>query len=221
MCARPYRPRRDCICRLMLDPSSKFPRVMHVRLRGLAIQTWCYHGFCTKSARQGGNSDPLAWLLITRQMALSPKSKRVIAAQHGMCRSLLRVPSLPASTTAPISLSLSFVAQSEMPPKSTQDNMVPEAKGIKYDECEMALFRAKLSYHATIDERMASQNSNLTSIAEAQARILKGWEIQMQGTKDLADKNEGRSESDKRAMAQYAWRYTALENAATKTTGKG
>lgn len=113
------------------------------------------------------------------------------------------------------------MVQSEMPPKSTQDNMVPEAKGIKYDECEMALFRAKLSYHATIDERMASQNSNLTSIAEAQARILKGWEIQMQGTKDLASKNEGRSESDKRAMAQYAWRYTALENAATKTTGKG
>lgn len=92
MCARPYGPRRDCICRLMLDPSSKIPRVMHVPLRGLAIQTWCYHGFCTKSARQGGNSDPLAWLLITRQMALSPKSKRVIAAQHGMCRSLLRVP---------------------------------------------------------------------------------------------------------------------------------
>ncbi|KAJ5494167.1 hypothetical protein N7463_010254 [Penicillium fimorum] len=108
-----------------------------------------------------------------------------------------------------------------MPPKSTQDNMVPEAKGIKYDECEMALFRAKLSYHATIDERMASQNSNLTSIAEAQARILKGWEIQMQGIKDLAGKNEGRSASDKRAMAQYEWRYTALENAATKTTGKG
>lgn len=118
-------------------------------------------------------------------------------------------------------LSLSLGVQSEMPPKTTQDNMVPEAKGIKYDECEMALFRAKLSYHATIDERMASQNSNLTSIAEAQARILKGWEIQMQGTKDLTGKNEGRSASDKRAMAQYEWRYTALENAATKTTGKG
>lgn len=111
--------------------------------------------------------------------------------------------------------------QSEMPPKSTQDNLVPEAKGIKYDECEMALFRAKLSYHSTIDERMALENSNLTSIAEAQARILKVWEIQMQGTKDLSGKNEGRSASDKRAMAQYEWRYTALENAATKATGKG
>ncbi|KAJ6143322.1 hypothetical protein N7471_002775 [Penicillium samsonianum] len=108
-----------------------------------------------------------------------------------------------------------------MPPKSTQGSMVPEAKGITYDECEMALFRAKLSYHATIDERVASKNSNLTSIAEAQARILKVWELQMQGTKDLAGKNEGRSASDKRAMAQYEWRYTALENAATKTTGKG
>lgn len=92
MCARPYGPRRDWICRLMLDPSSKIPRVMHVRLRGLAIQIWCYPGFCTKSARQCDNSDPLARLLITRQMALSPKCKRVIAAQHGMCRSLLRVP---------------------------------------------------------------------------------------------------------------------------------
>lgn len=46
-----------------LDPSSKIPPVMHVRLRGLAIQAWCYHGFCTKSARQGGNLDRLARLL--------------------------------------------------------------------------------------------------------------------------------------------------------------
>ncbi|KAJ5135588.1 uncharacterized protein N7515_004866 [Penicillium bovifimosum] len=107
-----------------------------------------------------------------------------------------------------------------MPTKSSQDNLMHEAKGVKYDECEMALFRAKLSYHATIDERMASQNSNLTSIAEAQARILKVWEIQMQGTKDPTGKNEGRSASDKRAMAQYEWRYTTLENAATNAAGK-
>ncbi|KAJ5185342.1 hypothetical protein N7491_006788 [Penicillium cf. griseofulvum] len=41
MCARPYGPRQDYISRLMLNPSSQTPRVMHVRLRGLAIQTWC------------------------------------------------------------------------------------------------------------------------------------------------------------------------------------
>ncbi|KAJ5419196.1 uncharacterized protein N7487_002746 [Penicillium crustosum] len=213
MYARPYGPRRDCICRLMLDPSNKIPRVMHVRLRGLAIQTWCYPGFFTKSARQGDNLDPLARLLITRQMALSGSSP----LNTGCAGPYFEYRSFCEET---VGLG-EILPCSEMPPKSTQDNMVPEAKGIKYDECEMALFRAKLSYHATIDERMASQNSNLTSIAEAQARILKGWEIQMQGTKDLAGKNGGRSESDKRAMAQYAWRYTALENAATKTTGKG
>ena len=99
--------------------------------------------------------------------------------------------------------------------------MVPEAKGLKYDECEMALFRAKLSYHATIEDRMASQNTNLTSIADAQARILKGWEIQMQKARDLSGKDEGRSANDMRAMAQFEWRWRALENAATKTTGKG
>lgn len=78
------------------DPPSKIPRVMHVRLCGLAIQTWCHHSFYTKSARQGGSPDWLARLLITRQMALSPKSKRVIAAQHGMCSAILRVPLLEA-----------------------------------------------------------------------------------------------------------------------------
>lgn len=72
-----------------------------------------------------------------------------------------------------------------------------------------------------MDERAALKDSNLNSIAEAQARILKGWEIQMQGTKDLAGRNESRSASDKRAMAQYEWRYKALENAAIKTIGKG
>jgi hypothetical protein len=108
-----------------------------------------------------------------------------------------------------------------MPPKSTQDTMMPEAKGLKYDEYEMALFRAKLSYHATIEDRMASQNTNLTSIADAQARILKGWEIQMQKARDMSGKDEGRSTNDMRAIAQFEWRYKALENAATKTTGKG
>lgn len=111
--------------------------------------------------------------------------------------------------------------QSNMAPRTIQDTMMPEAKGLKYDECEMALFRAKLSYHATIDERLASQNSNLTSIAEAQAKILKGWEIQMQKGRDLIGKDEGRSANDVRAMAQFEWRYRALENAAVKGSGKG
>jgi hypothetical protein len=113
-----------------------------------------------------------------------------------------------------------LLAQSEMPPTSTQDTMMPEAKGLKYDESEMALFRAKLSYHATIDDRLASHNTNLLSIAEAQARILKGWEIQMQKARDMSSKDGGCSASDMRAIAQFEWRYKALENAATKDMEK-
>ncbi|CAG8022429.1 unnamed protein product [Penicillium salamii] len=107
-----------------------------------------------------------------------------------------------------------------MPPRTIHDTMMPEARGLRYDECEMALFRAKLSYHATIDERLAAKNPNLTSIADAQARILKLWEIQMQKGRDMAGRDESRSANDVRAMAQYDWRYKTLENAAMKATGK-
>lgn len=97
--------------------------------------------------------------------------------------------------------------------------MMPEAKGVKFDQFEMALFQAKLSYHATIEERTALNNTNLKSIAEAQARILKGWEIQMQKGRDMG-REENRSASDVRAMSQFHFRYTALETVAIETTGK-
>lgn len=108
-----------------------------------------------------------------------------------------------------------------MPLKATQDTfVVPEAQGLKYDESEMALFHAKLSYHATINERMASQDSNLASISEAQARILKRWEMLQQLEKELAEKGRCLSPTDKKQLAQYEWRYKELEKTATQTTTK-
>lgn len=107
-----------------------------------------------------------------------------------------------------------------MPPKGAQDSsMVPEAQGLKYDESEMALFHAKLSYHSTIDERMASQDSNLASIAEAQATILKRWEMLKQAEKELAAQGKCLSVTDKRQLVQYAWRFNQLEKKATETAG--
>ncbi|KAJ5674087.1 hypothetical protein N7462_009526 [Penicillium macrosclerotiorum] len=104
-----------------------------------------------------------------------------------------------------------------MPPKGAQYNTtMPEAQGLKYDESEMALFHAKLSYHSTIDERMASQDTNLASISEAQAKILKRWEMLKQAEKELAEKGESMSPTDKRQLAQYEWRYNHLEKTATK-----
>ena len=64
-----------------------------------------------------------------------------------------------------------------MPTKGTDDTAMPEAQGLKYDESEMALFHAKLSYHATIDQRMESQDSNLAAITDAQGKLLKRWEL--------------------------------------------
>lgn len=107
-----------------------------------------------------------------------------------------------------------------MPPKGAQDTAVmPEAQGLKYDESDMALFHAKLSYHSTIDERMASQDTNLASISEAQARILKRWEMLKQAEKELTAQGKSLSPTDKRQLAQYEWRYKHLEQTATKTTG--
>lgn len=106
-----------------------------------------------------------------------------------------------------------------MHPKTARDtSAMPEAQGVKYDESEMALFHAKLSYHSTIDERMASQDSNLASISEAQAKILKLWEMLKHREKELAEKGRSLSPTDKRQMAQYEWRYKELEKTATQTT---
>ncbi|KAJ5095340.1 hypothetical protein NUU61_004696 [Penicillium alfredii] len=104
-----------------------------------------------------------------------------------------------------------------MTPKA--DTMIPEVQGIKYDESEMALFHAKLSYHSTIDERMASQDTNLASISEQQARILKRWEMLKQAEKEMADKGKSLPPGDKKQLAQYEWRYKQLEKLVTKTPG--
>lgn len=107
-----------------------------------------------------------------------------------------------------------------MPPKAHHDSStLPEARGLVYDESEMALFHAKLAYHSTIDERMASKDTNLASISEHQARILKRWEMLKQGEKEMADKGKSLSPAERKQLAQYEWRYKRLEEVATKTVG--
>ncbi|PKX88513.1 uncharacterized protein P174DRAFT_516444 [Aspergillus novofumigatus IBT 16806] len=106
-----------------------------------------------------------------------------------------------------------------MPSKGSHSNSLPEARGLKYDESDMALFHAKLSYHSTIEERMASKDANLASISEHQARILKRWEMLKQVEKEMADKGKCLSPAEKKQLAQYEWRYKRLEELATKTTG--
>lgn len=96
---------------------------------------------------------------------------------------------------------------------------MPETQGLKYDESEMALFHAKLLYHSTIDQRMASQDSNLTSISETQAKILKRWEMLKQTQKELAAQGRSLTAPDKSQLAQCEWRFNQLEKTATKTTG--
>ncbi|OJJ44278.1 hypothetical protein ASPZODRAFT_135073 [Penicilliopsis zonata CBS 506.65] len=105
-----------------------------------------------------------------------------------------------------------------MPSKSTQDSF-PEVRGLIYDESEMALFHAKLAYHSTIDARNASQDTNLASISEHQARILRRWEMLKQAEKELADKGKSLSAADKKQLAQYEWRYKRLEELATTKAG--
>lgn len=103
-----------------------------------------------------------------------------------------------------------------MPRASYDFGPLPEAQGLVYDESEMALFHAKLSYHSTIHERLASKDSNLTSIAESQARIIKRWEMLKHMEKDMADRGERLDPRDKKQMAQYEWRYKHLEDLATR-----
>lgn len=103
-----------------------------------------------------------------------------------------------------------------MPTSPINQGSLPEARGLKYDESDMALFHAKLSYHATIEERLAAKDSNLSSIAEAQARILKRWELLKQVEKEMAEKGKSLSPAEKKHLAQYEWRYKTLEDAATK-----
>ncbi|RDW86824.1 uncharacterized protein DSM5745_03466 [Aspergillus mulundensis] len=105
-----------------------------------------------------------------------------------------------------------------MPSKPSSKNALPEPQGLKYDESDMALFRAKLSYHSTIDSRLASNDTNLASISEHQARIIKRWEMLKQVEKDMTDKGKVLSPGEKKQLAQYEWRYKMLEELATKSS---
>ncbi|KAJ5760996.1 hypothetical protein N7520_008152 [Penicillium odoratum] len=101
-----------------------------------------------------------------------------------------------------------------MPPKAAENTVMPEAQGLVYDESEMALFHAKLSYHATIDQRMESKDSNLAAITDAQGKLLKRWELLKQTEKELAEQGKSLCPSDKSLLAQLAWRYKELEKKA-------
>ncbi|KAI9374279.1 hypothetical protein BJX61DRAFT_317646 [Aspergillus egyptiacus] len=106
-----------------------------------------------------------------------------------------------------------------MPSKpSQQKTPLPEPQGLKYDESDMALFRAKLSYHATIDSRLASNDTNLASISEHQARLIKRWEMLKQVEKDMIEKGKSLSPGEKKQLAQYEWRYKMLEELATQNS---
>ncbi|PWY90160.1 hypothetical protein BO70DRAFT_135314 [Aspergillus heteromorphus CBS 117.55] len=105
-----------------------------------------------------------------------------------------------------------------MPPKATHPATLPEARGVKYDESDMALFHAKLSYHSTIDDRLATKDPNLMSISEHQARILKRWEMLKQVEKEMSEKGKLLSPAEKNQLAQYEWRYRRLEEVATTST---
>ena len=107
-----------------------------------------------------------------------------------------------------------------MPTKGSQDtSTIPDVKGLKYDESEMALFHAKLAYYSTIEDRRAKQDNNLASISDAQVKLIKRWEMLKQAETELADKGESLSPFDKRQLAQCAWRFKELEKLASKTAG--
>lgn len=109
-----------------------------------------------------------------------------------------------------------------MPPKAAQENAsVPEAEGLTYDQSEMDYFHAKLKYHATVDDRMASQNNNLISVSETQAKVLKRWEMLRHKEKELTERGESLSPIDRSQLAQCAWRFNQLEAACSKKTAGG
>ena len=104
-----------------------------------------------------------------------------------------------------------------MPSKSTYEpGSFPEARGVVYDESEMALFHAKLSYHSTIDNRLASKDSNLHQIASYQAKIIKAWDYLKQKEKDLAEKGESLPPVEKNQLRQFQWRFQNLESTASE-----
>ncbi|KAB8077829.1 hypothetical protein BDV29DRAFT_153310 [Aspergillus leporis] len=98
--------------------------------------------------------------------------------------------------------------------KSAHQATLPEGHGLRYDESDMALFHAKLSYHSTIEERIASRDNNLASIAEHQAKLLRRWDLLKTLEKEMADKGKSLSPSERKQLAQYEWRYKNLEELA-------
>ncbi|KAF5861914.1 hypothetical protein ETB97_012313 [Aspergillus alliaceus] len=102
-----------------------------------------------------------------------------------------------------------------MPPRAANQASLPEGDGLTYDESDMALFRAKLAYHSTIEARMASRDTNLVSIAEHQGRLLKRWDLLKSLEKEMAEKGKSLDPAEKQQLAQYAWRYKTLEKLAT------
>ncbi|KAE8141051.1 hypothetical protein BDV38DRAFT_279503 [Aspergillus pseudotamarii] len=105
-----------------------------------------------------------------------------------------------------------------MPPRSSHQTSLPEGDGVTYDESDMALFRAKLAYHSTIEERMASRDANLVSIAEHQGRLLKRWDMLKGLEKEMAEKGKSLEPAERQQLAQYAWRFKTLEKVATQST---
>ncbi|KAA8646378.1 hypothetical protein EYZ11_008665 [Aspergillus tanneri] len=106
-----------------------------------------------------------------------------------------------------------------MASKTASQISLPEARGLKYDESDMALFHAKLSYRSTIEKRMTSKDSNLVSIADHQGKLLKRWEMLKQVEKEMAEKGKSLSPAEKKQLAQYEWRYKQLEEVATDKSG--
>jgi hypothetical protein len=91
-----------------------------------------------------------------------------------------------------------------------------EVQGFQYDESEMALFQAKLSYYSTFESRIDSEDANLKSITGHQASILKQWEILKRKETEMTEKNGGiQSPAHRRQLDQYEWRYKNLERTAT------
>ncbi|KAE8151042.1 hypothetical protein BDV25DRAFT_139198 [Aspergillus avenaceus] len=91
---------------------------------------------------------------------------------------------------------------------------MPEIHGLKYDESDMALFHAKLSFHSTIEERIASGDSNLSSIADAQSKLIRRWDMLKCMEKEMADKGKSLDPAERKQLAQYQWRYKHLEELA-------
>jgi hypothetical protein len=95
---------------------------------------------------------------------------------------------------------------------ATQSNIQElETEGIVYEESEMALFLAKLSYYSTRDRSTAPVNGNVKSISAQQAEILKSWERIQLSIQMIIARGQRPSQLQKVQLAQYQWRFRILE----------